>query len=304
MKTLLKCLAIVLLLLSLWACGTNTDLDNDPDQTDVLLFGTDNTLDIVTWNLREFPWLGQTTLDALAQIIPRVRADIIAFQEINDFSSFMALDAMLPDYQAYVSTATSSYRLAYLYNINTVAINEDYFIYPDQGNPFPRPPYIVKAEWRGQNYYVINNHLKAFGDNFIDETDDWDEEVRRRLACQLLDQYIRTELPDERVVVLGDMNDQIQEPEAYNVFMVFLNRPEEYYFTTMPIALAPSFNTVSYPNSNSQIDQIMITNELFDEFATGGSICKSLLIEKFYGNWVNYSNQISDHRPVGIRLAE
>ncbi len=102
---------------------------------------------------------------------------------------------------------------------------------------------------------MINNHLKAFGDNFIDETDDWDEEVRRRLACQLLDQYIRTELPDERVVCWG-YERQIQEPEAYNVFMVFLNRPEEYYFTTMPIALAPSFNTVSYPNSNSQIDQI------------------------------------------------
>ena len=60
---------LMLLLLFLAACGTNTDLDDDPDNNDALLFGTDNSLDIITWNLREFPWQGAETLEALAQII-------------------------------------------------------------------------------------------------------------------------------------------------------------------------------------------------------------------------------------------
>jgi hypothetical protein len=71
-----------------------------PDQTDVLLFGTDNTLDIVTWNLREFPWLGRLLWTPWLRSYQNP-SGIIAFQEINDYSSFMALDAMMPDYQAY-----------------------------------------------------------------------------------------------------------------------------------------------------------------------------------------------------------
>ena len=44
--------------------------------------------------------------------------------------------------------------------------------------------------------------------------------MRRRLACQKLDNYISISI-DKKVIVLGDMNDQIAEPEDYNVFLVF-----------------------------------------------------------------------------------
>ena len=208
-------LGTVLMILVLASCGTNTPLDNNHDPIDEIVFGTDITLDVVTWNLREFPWQGEQTLEALAQIIPRLQADVIAFQEINDYAAFVDLASRIPNYQALISTATSSYRLAYLYNINTVNVTQDYFIYPDMSNPFPRPPYILQLEWQDKDYYVINNHLKAFGDNFIDESDEWDEEMRRRLATELLHTYISQELPDERVIVLGDLNDKIQEPEEY-----------------------------------------------------------------------------------------
>jgi len=286
-----------------WGCGTNTNLTPDIDE-DSLIFGTDETLDIVTWNLREFPWQGSQTIEALAQLIPLLKVDVIAFQEINDYSAFNTLASMIPGYDACISNATTSYRLAYLYNTSTVEMLDQYTIYNEDSNPFPRPPYILKARWNAQEYYLIDNHLKAYGDNYIDETDDWDEEVRRRLACEMLDQYISTNLGDKNVVVMGDMNDQIAEPAAYNVFLAFLNKPDEYLFATMPIALNPTYNTVSYPNSNSQIDQILITNELFDDFAAADSVCSSLLVENWFGSWTNYSSQISDHRPVGIRLRQ
>lgn len=294
-------LASIAILMILGGCGKNTVLPPHGD-SDVVVFGTDTTFDVVTWNLREFPWLGETTVEALAQLIPLLKADVIAFQEINSYAPFNELAGILPDYDAYISNATSSYRLAYLVNNKTVQVEDNYTIFNSDSNPFPRPPYILKAKWNEQEYYVIDNHLKAYGDNYIDESDDWDEEVRRRLACEMLDEYISAELGDKKVIVVGDFNDQIAEPATYNVFMSFINKPAEYQFADMPIAQNPTYSTVSYPASSSHIDHVLITNELFDSFAEADSTCRSILVEEWFGSWSNYSGQISDHRPVGIRL--
>ena len=64
------------------------------------------------------------------------------------------------------------------------------------------------------------------------------------------------------MIVLGDLNDQIAEPMTI-MFSLALHKPEEYYFADMPIALSPTYSTVSYPISLSHIDHILITNELF-----------------------------------------
>lgn len=293
--------ALLLIALLLTGCGTNINNPDDPHEAE-LAFGTDGTLDIVTWNLREFPWLGESTIESLSLLIPLLKVDIIALQEINDFSALNTLDGMLTNYDVLIYTATSSYRLAYLYDKRSVQVLDEYTIFNEDSNPFPRPPYIFKARWNDEDYYLVNNHLKAFGDNYIDETDEWDEEVRRRLACQMLEQYFSLNLDDQNIIMMGDFNDQIQEPVDYNVFLAFLNKPEDYLFADMPIALNPTFNTVSYPNSNSQIDHLMISDELFDNFSSGGSVCKALNVENWFGSWANYSGQISDHRPVGIRL--
>jgi exonuclease III len=150
-----------------------------------------------------------------------MNVDVIAFQEVMEQSQFYALAEAMPDYEAYVYTATSSYRLAYLYDSRTVTVNDAYTIFNGQSNPFPRPPYILDINFANQNYLIINNHFKALGDNFIDETDDWDEEYRRRLASTLLEEYIRENFNNDRVVMLGDLNDQIQEPTETNVFCPF-----------------------------------------------------------------------------------
>ena len=292
---------LVLASLLITGCGTNINNPDNPHDSNIA-FGTDGTLDIVTWNLREYPWLGESTIESLSLLIPLLKVDIIALQEINDFSALNTLAGMLPNYNVLIYTATSSYRLAYLYDIRSVEVLDEYTVFNGETNPFPRPPYVFKARWNNDDYYLINNHLKAFGDNFIDETDPWDEEYRRRLACQKLEQYISQNLGNDKVIMMGDFNDQIQEPPEYNVFMAFLNKPGEYRFADMPIALNPTFNTVSYPNSNSQIDHIMITNELYTNFESGGSVCKVLNVENWFGSWSNYNGQISDHRPLGIQL--
>lgn len=285
----------------LTACGKNTVLN--PPETDPtgISFGTSSTLDIISWNLKLFP--EGTDLESLKQMIPAMNADVIAFQEIMDYNAFMDLASQIPNYDACVYTATDTYRLAYLYDTRTITVNNQYTIYNNDSNPFPRPPYILDISWNNENYILINNHFKAYGDNYIDESDSYDEEVRRRLACRELDNYIATNLPNKKVVVLGDMNDQIAEPPEYNVFLSFIDKPAEYTFADMPIAISPNYNNVSYPSSLSHIDHILITNELFSDFANADDYCKTIQAEKWMLNWNTYAATISDHRPIGIRLA-
>ncbi len=286
--------------LTLFGCGTNTPLV-PPDQEGILSFGTDQSLEVITWNLRTFP-LDQGSLQTIAQIIPQMKVDIIAFQEIMDYSAFYELASLIPSYDAYIYNATTTYRLAYLYDTRSIQVNEAYTIFEGQTNPFPRAPYVLDCDFQGHNIIVINNHLKAFGNNHIDETDPWDEEYRRRLACQMLDQYIVQNLSDASVIVVGDMNDQIAEPPEYNVFQVFLDKPQEYRFADLPIALSPNYNNVSYPSYLSHIDHIMVTNELFSALDHPDSDCSVIRVDEYMGSWQNYSNQISDHRPLGLKL--
>lgn len=291
-----------LVICGLWlaSCGTNTNLTNPPDDA-VLEFGSAESLEIITWNLRTFP-LSEAGIQTIAQIVPQLRADVIAFQEIMDYSAFLSLANLIPHYEACVYNATSTYRLAYLYDARTVQVNADYTIFNEDSNPFPRPPYVLDITWQGQDVVIINNHLKAYGDNHIDETDPWDEEYRRRLACQMLDQYIVDNLSAEKVVVVGDMNDQIAEPEEYNVFLSFLDKPSEYLFADMGIAQNPTYSTVSYPSYLSHIDHILLSNELFDAWGNTDSECRVINVEEYLGSWQNYSDQVSDHRPLGVKL--
>jgi len=301
MKPNLKVAAVLILLILLAACGKNTVLNPEENNPQDISFGTDTTLDIATWNIKMFP--EGTDINSLTQMIPALKADVIAFQEIMDYNAFMEMASNIPNYAACVYDATPDYRLGYLYDTRTVTLNNQYTIYNNDSNPFPRPPYVLDITWHGSEYYIIDNHLKAYGDNYIDETNSNDEEVRRRLACQKLDTYISTTLPDKKVVVLGDMNDQIAEPPEYNVFLSFINKPTEYLFADMPIAEAPTYNNVSYPSSLSHIDHILITNELFSDFTAAGSYCTSIKAENWLLSWSKYATTISDHRPVGIRLA-
>jgi endonuclease/exonuclease/phosphatase family metal-dependent hydrolase len=294
--TLLPLLAAI----ALFSCGTNTPLV-PPEDDAILNFGTDASLEIVTWNLRTFP-LDTASIQTIAQIIPQMKADVIAFQEIMDYTAFNELASLIPNYSAHIYTATNTYRLAFLYDTRVIQVNDAYTIFEGDTNPFPRAPYILDFDFQGQNFKVINNHLKAYGNNHIDETDPWDEEYRRRLACQMLDQHITQNLPNDKVIVVGDMNDQIAEPPEYNVFQVFLDKPGEYRFADMPIALAPTYNNVSYPSYVSHIDHIMVTNELFSALDAADSVCRVIRVDEYMGNWQNYSDQISDHRPLGVKL--
>jgi len=295
MKNLHK-LSLLLLLLVI---GQKSMAQDFPD----LHFGTDETLDIVSWNIEWFPKEGQTTITNVKNIIIALDAEVIAVQELDIKSSFQQLINELEDYDGYYLNGDYQ-SLAYIYKKSNVQIIDHYEIYSNQPywRPFPRSPLVLEIKHQNKNYFIINNHLKCCGDGNLNPYDDSDEETRRLNACNLLSDYIRENLNDERVIVVGDLNDEIQDRPVDNVFTPFTDHPNEYLFVDMEIAEGNSSGW-SYPNWPSHLDHILISNELFETYAHASSICEVIKLDQhFYGGYNEYEQKVSDHRPVGLKL--
>lgn len=289
-----------------FSCGNNVSTNPSPEITlDDLFFGTDSTFEVVTWNIENFPQNDEITLDYLNQIIQLLNVDVIALQEIQDFTFFNILKNSLNGWDGYwANSASYDINLAYLYNESTVVCDSIYEILNDfetWWRPFPRSPLVLELSWNTEKIFVINNHFKASGDGIINLDDEWDQETRRLEACLRLKEYIGLFLPDENVIMLGDLNDDIAEPQDNNVFWNFIEDTGNYLFADMEIAEGSPANW-SYPSWPSHLDHILITNELFDEYEN--SIVQTILVDHYLeGGWHEYDVNISDHRPVGMKFA-
>ena len=270
---------------------------------DELEFGTDSTFEILTWNIEWFPKNGQITVDYVTQIIQALEIDVLAIQEVDDTDMFDQMLQNLTDYEGYYESAWFA-GLAYIYKTDVVEINEIYEIYTTSPywSPFPRSPMVMDMTYLGENILIINNHFKCCGDGYLDLDDPDDEETRRYLASNLLKEYIDTHFLNNNVIVLGDLNDILTDDTENNVFQMILNDSENYLFADMEIATGNS-SEWSYPWWPSHIDHILITNELFDEFENERSKIQTIKIEEFMdGGFDEYYENISDHRPVALKL--
>ena len=276
----------VLLLLVFNSCAENKNIITSGNS---IQFGTESTLDIVTWNIEHFP-KNNLTVSYLAELIDSMNVDIIAMQEIwgdGASGSFENLKTKLDGWDGH----RKSSGLAYLYKteltINSLTEINDL-------NEIIRTPYLLSLTWGGQNIYVINNHFKAFGGA--------ENEAERKIASEKIENYINEYLEDLNVIVLGDLNDELNDEESVNVFQNFINDSTNYKFVDMDLAYGSKANW-SYPGWPSHLDHILITNELFDEFDNEGSSVQTIRLEEYFDNgWTEYENYISDHRPVGLRL--
>jgi endonuclease/exonuclease/phosphatase family metal-dependent hydrolase len=268
-----------------------------------LEFGTDATFEVVTWNIEWFPKDGQTTVGYVSEIIEALDVDLIAMQELDDTDMF---DQMMDGLENYVGYYESGWfaGLAYIYKPDAIEINDIYEIYTTEEywSAFPRSPMVMDLNFNGENIFVINNHYKCCGDGILDFGNNSDEEYRRYVANELLKQYIDANLPDSKVVVLGDLNDILTDSEDNNVFQMILNDTDNYLFADLEIGQGNSSNW-SYPTWPSHIDHILITNELFDVLENENSAISTIKLDEYFpGGWWDYDGAVSDHRPVAMRL--
>lgn len=262
-----------------------------------LSFGTDNTLDVVTWNIEHFPKNGQATKNYVKQIITNLDADIIAIQEVSDTNELRTMVSEIDGYSHYCKTGYLA-GLAYVYK-SDIQINDAYQIYTSYSywKIFPRAPMVLEITYNNQDYIVVNNHLKCCGDGYLDLGDPDDEETRRHDAIKYLKQYVDGVFPNGNVIIVGDLNDVLTDNSENNVFKLMTDDSQNYRFADKSIAEG-SNTEWSFPSWPSHLDHIIITNELFNYVDK----VETIKIDDYMSSFSQYDYNVSDHRPVGIRL--
>jgi endonuclease/exonuclease/phosphatase family metal-dependent hydrolase len=302
--TLISAAGIIAALL-LVGCGS-TDTSTDPGETNPFArarVGSDSTLEIMTWNIEHFAKEGAVTANNVIDVVEGLQVDIIALQEIESLTYFNRVREGLPGWTG--DRATSAYgglNLAFLYPIEgETQVTAVFEVLTEYGSALPRSPLVLEGSFRGTNFVVINNHFKCCGDNVIDENNSRDEEVRRRDASILLDDFIRTNYPDRAVILVGDFNDSLSDAPTANVFQNFIDAPGDYRFVDMEIAQNDDV-LWSFPGWPSHLDHILITNELFAGFEASDSLVQVVPLHNLIGGWSIYDRSLSDHLPVVLRL--
>jgi len=129
-----------------------------------------------------------------------------------------------------------------------------------------------------------------------------ENEERRELASVALKEYVEEYFIDQRVIITGDLNDEIQEEQfAPNVFWNFIS-DENYLFVDMDIAEGSS-SQWSFPSWPSHLDHILINAQFFDEYNSGTAEVRTIQLDDcLTGGLGEYRDDISDHLPVGFKV--
>jgi endonuclease/exonuclease/phosphatase family metal-dependent hydrolase len=307
---MLRCsLQSILLALSLLAalvlsgCGSSETTALDPiDDNPFKAYrvGGDQSFEAVTWNLHNFPNDGlDREIELVAQAIEGMGADVVALQEIANVQRFPDLLERLPAWSGYVATSDRFQNLAYVWLDSTVTVSRVREILTSEWQPLPRSPLVLELTWQDKPLVLVNNHLKCCGDGTLDGDDPDDEENRRLVACQLLEAWIATEHPDDAVILLGDLNDHLDDAAQHNVFAPFLDRPASYEFADMAVAVGPAVGW-SWGPGQSHLDHILVTDELFGALVADGASCATLRIDRALDG--EFRDKVSDHAPVAVVL--
>lgn len=221
----------------------------------------ESTLDVVTWNLEYFPSNGNTTLGLLEDIIPNMNADIIALQEINNIEDFDLLVENLDGWEGEAIDLSGSLDFAYLYKTCEIEVLEAPSI-ALSGMVEPRPTGKIKIKHKnnGMEVTMFTIHLKCCGVTGSNEAN------RREAASKALQEHINTNLADEKVIVLGDWNDDLYDGPFDN-----FNTDEGFAFADDAIATGPDTEW-SFPGWPSHLDHILISSELFNSFTEAETI--------------------------------
>lgn len=294
------------LVLFLAGCVTNPppldDNGNNQNNTghiDLAPFGTDATLEIATWNIRNFP-SGPTRNQTIADVVEIIRdldIDVFAVQEIADTTAFRQVLDSLADYAGVYSSDTYSngyQKTGVIYRKTLLTLTARTQLFEDDWYAFPRPPLKVhlRAERNGKvfDFNLIVLHLKAKGGS--------DNIARRRDAVQKLHQYVTSQIQggdDPDYVLAGDWNDELLDPDSVNVFLPFLNDAVNFVMLTLPLAQQGDYSYIGY--YRSLIDHIVLTTSIQTEFPD--IVTEVIHIDEVYSA---YKENVSDHRPVATRI--
>ncbi len=253
-----------------------------------------NGLEVMTWNVKQFPLSGNT-VSYVNEILTDLLPDVVTFQEITDLDAYNELGNEIPAYTFILSnygTDGVGLELGIAFRNDSVELLDSGLLFPGDEWWFAwRLPFYADLQWQcgtaSQVFQLINVHFKCCNDGFD----------RRLVASEMIRDYIQEQLDnsESNIVVAGDFNDEIDEPDNQNSLLPLVEAADLVYFTTTPIVGDNSQQ--SYPfGSGSFIDHVLISSGLFDENDQSGEV-KTLRIDDYLGSSA-YQNHVSDHRPV------
>ncbi|WP_223753488.1 lamin tail domain-containing protein [Myxococcus sp. RHSTA-1-4] len=270
---------------------------------------------VANWNIE---WFGDTTYGpsdeplqlANAQaVIADAGADIWGLAEIVSTSQFNELKAQLPGYDGFladdatrVPSGASYYRtneqkLGVLFKSDVVRVLGADVVLTQYDNDFAgRPPLRVDLRvTRGGasvDMTVLVVHLKAT--TSADPTDDYNQRVA---AAGRLKSYLDTQLPTQRVMVVGDWNDDVDvstvtdpvtQQKRDTPFRDFVSDTADYTFATQALSLANVGSTVG---RSTFIDHQLATNEVYAAYVANSTTVIRPAI-------TGYKDNTSDHYPI------
>jgi endonuclease/exonuclease/phosphatase family metal-dependent hydrolase len=270
-------------------------------RTDVVPpFGSADTLDVATWNVRNLGTteLGQELTDVglVADIIASLDLDIIAVEEVASIAAWDELVARLPDHEGVLSSHTYDVddyqKIGFLYRASVVEIDDvDLLNLRDgSGTPFARPPLQVRFSHRDGRHAditldMIGVHLEAGRmDSDID---------KRTRSVPLLASHIQRQISagEDEIVLLGDFNEVLDNSAGAAILEPLIDAGN----TFRTAALADRGE--SSHASDRLIDHIVTSSGLAAEL--GG---REATIRRIDGDVARFDAVVSDHLPVMLAI--
>lgn len=278
--------------------------------------GTALTFNVANWNIEWFgdpnngPTDDVTQLNNVHAVIADAGMDFWGLAELVDATEFNALKQKLPGYDGFMANdsrvtyganyySVGEQKVGVLFRSDVVSVLKAeviltaYAFEEFAGRPPLRVDLRVTRGGTSVDVVAIVLHMKAFSDSTSYQ--------RRKDAALRLKEYLDTYLPDARVLVLGDWNDDVDvsitkdsTTGSYlsSPYQNFLDDSASYTFVTRPLSLAGQRSTVS----NSQfIDHQLASNELLASYESNST---RILTPSIY----QYGNSTSDHYPVLSRF--
>ena len=244
------------------------------------------TLGLWTWNIEHFPLTG-SAIDSVAQTLTSERVELVGFEEVDSLPAFDQLLAKLPGYQGLAGKTGFDTQVAIVWRADRLKVVATEDLFTNDPDRFPRPPLAVTFEAQGRvgtaRFTLVAVHLKAMVDAASRQ--------RRREAVLALEPWLADRrAKGERVIVVGDWNDDIDTDPSVNVFQPLLDRPDAYTALTLDVAHRKEFSYIPFKRL---IDHIVMTHE-------AAVAMPALAVDpvKLDATITDYVKTVSDHRPV------
>ena len=272
--------------------------------------GTATTLDVASWNVE---WFGDASngpsndalqLANVRDVIAGADCDVWGMEEVVDAADWNSLKSQLSGYSGILASDASvtggsthysagEQKVGLLFKTSLATVLSSRIILTANDADFAgRPPLEVKLRTTlngsTQDVVFIVLHMKAFND-----VASWQ---KRQNASAALKSYIDTTYPAQKVIVVGDWNDDVDtsitagQPSPY---ANFVSDAADYTFPTKALSDAGVSSTVSYTD---MIDHHLDTNELY-----AGYVAASAQVFRADSYVASYGTTTSDHYPVITR---